>query len=38
MKEFVGEPFKPLGKFCSAECLVGYVQDRIAPDTGVPEE
>ena len=33
MKEFIGEPFKLLGKFCSAQCLKSYVKARIEPDT-----
>lgn len=33
LKDFAGEPFELLGKFCSAECLVAYVKADIEPDT-----
>lgn len=33
MTDFVGEPFKILGKFCSAQCLTSYVNARIGPDS-----
>ena len=38
MKDFIGEPSKLLGKFCSAQCLVSYVKARIEPDTRAAAE